>query len=275
MRLQYILNQVFYQPALITPQGHASVRMFLESLMFSERAERKGAGVCGEEIELPQMVIKDGLAEIPVGGPIGTRLGLREKGKGAIDTLDLWEEIDKAESDPSVNNILFVFDSPGGMVSGTPELANRIKSIQKPKYAFAYNAHSAAYWLASATNRIYATQTSGLGSIGVYLPVVDESKWFEMQGVHVELIKSGKYKGAGFPGTTLTESQRENLQAHINDIGIQFRSAIRANRSKFEISDDTMQGQSFMGQKAVDVGLVDRIVTSLQQVRGWLTEQPK
>lgn len=257
MRLHYVIDQLYFQPALITAQGHAAVRMFIESLLDTS-AERRGT-VCGEEVDLPQMQIENGLAQIPIGGPIGTRLGLSQKGRGAVDTQDVMEEIEQAEADPRVKNILFVFDSPGGIVTGTPELADRIRAISKPKFSYAYNAHSAAYWLASATDRIFTTPTGGLGSIGVYLPIVDESRAFEQQGVKVELIKAGRLKGAGFPGTTLSDAQRANLQAEVNNIYEMFKGAVMEKRKK--VTDETMQGQSFMGQKAIDAGLADELIS--------------
>lgn len=261
MRINHIINHVYYQPALITPEGHAAIRMFLESLLDTS-GERKGT-VCGAEVDLPQMVKERGLAQIPIAGPIGTRLGLSQKGRGAVDTLDVWDEIDDAEGDDSINNILFIFDSPGGMVTGTPELAERIVQIEKPKMAYAHNAYSAAYWLASATDRIFTSITGGLGSIGVYLPVIDQSESYRMQGVRAELIKAGKFKGAGFPGTSLSDAQRENLQAEVNQIYDMFKAAVRQGRG--DISDDTMQGQSFMGREAIKHGLADEIA-SLSEV---------
>lgn len=232
--------------------------MLLEAEM---EHKRQGTGMCGEQVQLPQMKIENGLAIIPIGGAIGTNLDLQEKGAGAVDTQDIAEEIKIAEADKTVHTILFEMDTPGGMLSGTPELADRIAEIKKDKYAFSCGMiASAGYWLASATDAIFATKTAEIGSIGVYLPVIDQTKYFEMRGIKVELIKAGKLKGTGFPGVPLSESGREYLQERVDSIYKMFTDHVKTHRG--DIAYETMQGQIFLGPKALDRGLVDVLVAN-------------
>ena len=175
-------------------------------------------------------------------------------------------------ADKKVKSFLFDFDSPGGMVSGTPELANKIKGISKPKKAFASGMiASAAYWLASACGEIWATESSEIGSIGVYLPFHDLTKAAEMEGVKVELIKAGKLKGIGYPGLPLSDIQREHLQARVNEIYGMFTAQVRRNRGA-HISDETMQGQTFLAREAHARGLIDGIATSKRDVIAMLPQ---
>ncbi len=261
MRLHQLIRYVYHEPSLIVPSAHASVRHLLDVRLAEGVAQREGTGVCGEEVELPQMKIEGGIADIPVGGIIGVNLSLREKGAGAVDTNDIARELETAIADKSVRAILFDIDSPGGMVNGTPELADKIASCPKPTFAFTTGQMcSAAYWIGSATTGIFSTRTGEVGSIGVYLPIFDETRAFEMQGVKVELIKAGKLKGTGFPGIPLSDMSREYLQDRVNEIYTQFKAHVKALRG--EIADDTMQGQTFMGVAAMSRGLVDGIVAS-------------
>jgi signal peptide peptidase SppA len=259
MRLHWLMHQIYHQPALILPNYHASIRALLEAVLEEGAHKREGEGECGSKVELPQMTIDGGIATIPVGGAIGTNLSLFEKGTGAVDTGDIAKEIDIAEADKSVHTILFEIDSPGGMVSGTPELSDKIGSIKKDKYAFTNGLMaSAAYWIGSATDAIFATRTADIGSIGVYLPVYDQTKAYEKAGIKVELIKAGKLKGIGYPGTSLSEAAKEHLQSRINEIYEMFKSHVRANRG--DVADETMQGQTFMAEQAMKRGLIDGIV---------------
>jgi signal peptide peptidase SppA len=265
MKLQYLIQQVYHEPSLITPDAHASIRQLLESRLGdaeSFEARAPGKGMCGEKIAVEQMEIIEGIAHIPIGGVVGQKLSPFERGDGAVDVMDVMDELDQAEADPKVTAALLDIDSPGGMVMGTPELGNRIKEFreQKPIMAFSNGMiASAAYWIASSTTAIWTTQSAQIGSIGVYLPVVDYTGYYEQKGIKVELIKAGKLKGIGFPGTKLSAAGREHLQERINEIYQMFTGHVRAMRGQ-PIADETMQGQTFLAGEAVKRGLVDGIV---------------
>ena len=265
MKIEFLIRQIFAEPALITPAAHASIRIWFEARMLHE-ARQPGTDICGNEVELEQMTIKDGIAEIPIGGVIGMNLKPFQRGSGAVDVADISAEIDQAMADPAVKQILFNVDSPGGMVSGTPELADKIAAITKPKFAFTNGLMaSAAYWAMSGADLIMGTKTANVGSIGVYMPVFDESRAYERAGVKVELIKAGALKGIGFPGTALSESGKAHLQERVDEIYGMFKSHVSAMR-KNRVKDEDMQGQSFMGEKARNKGLMDGIVRDKAQM---------
>ena len=87
MKYHQIMTALMEEPLLLTPASHASlVRLFDEHRGLSAeefQARREGVDLCGEEVELEQMEIIDGIAHIPIGGPIGKDLGKFEKGAGA------------------------------------------------------------------------------------------------------------------------------------------------------------------------------------------------
>jgi signal peptide peptidase SppA len=272
--IEYLVRKVFFEPSLITPSAHASIRQLLESKIVTGEFIRDGVDSCGKKVEVPQMQIIDGIAHIPIGGAIGQGLNGFARGRGAVDVSDVAEEIDTAMADKSVKSVLFDFDSPGGMVSGTPELADKIKSISKPKYSFTSGMiASAAYWLAASTDGIFATESAEVGSIGVYLPFHDMTKAAEMEGVKVELIKAGKLKGIGYPGLPLSETQRAHLQERVDQIYTMFTAHVRKTRGA-HVSDDTMQGQTFLAREAHSRGLIDGLVTSKRDVIQMMPRNP-
>jgi protease-4 len=87
---------------------------------------------------------------------------------------------------------------------------------------------------------------------------------YESQGIKAEPITSGKYKAAGFPGTSLTEAQREDLQGYVDRLAAQFQAHVTASRG--EISPELMQGQTFQSDVALEHGLVDGIYRSLDEM---------
>ena len=125
---------------------------------------------------------------------------------------------------------------------------------------------SAAYSLAAGANLVAATASAQVGSIGTISAMVDSSLAHEMAGLKVEVFASGKFKGMGFPGTTLTEEQRAEIMAGVMAYDQMFKDHIRAHRAA--VTDDTMQGQTFTGLQASKNGLVD-LLTTRQELTSW------
>lgn len=227
-----------------------------------EQAKREA--VFGQDLQ--GMEVDDGIARIPIVGVIGRGLDRYDKMFGAVDVADIEDDLDSAEQDPDVRAIMLYVDSPGGMVSGTPELADRILKCEKPIYTFTAGLTcSAMYWLASATDGIFATKSADIGSIGVYTSYADYSDYCKQMGIKVQVFSSGIYKGAGVPGTALTKEQKGMIQDRIMEIADMFYDHVRGTRGA--IADEAMQGQTFKAAAAVDQGLIDMVVTNEQEAR--------
>lgn len=264
MKLAKILDILSNQPLLCAADYRSNLlEMFRQHAELSPadfRAERTGLAKSGQELDIRQMEIEDGIARIPVGGPIGQDLGEFEKGAGAVDVDDIRSEIEQAEEDDTVEAIVLDFDSPGGMVMGTPELGDYIASVEKPIYAFCRGMMcSGAYWLACSCDGIFCTPSAMIGNIGVCMVTNDLSKAAEMQGVKVKVFASGSIKGLSTKGTSLSPEQELFLRGHVMELAENFYSHVRANRAG--ISDDDMQGQFFTGNSALSKGFVDDIMT--------------
>jgi ClpP class serine protease len=166
-----------------------------------------------------------------------------------------------------VKRVLFDFDSPGGSISGLPETAQIIAQLGKEKDTFGFTegqCQSAAYWLMSQCNHLYATESSFAGSVGIYLAVYDRTQAMENEGVKLTLIKAGKHKGAGIPGNPLSPDEIAMLQKQVDMIYASFTSAITAKRPK--VTSETMQGQSFYGTQILQAKLIDAMATGLGQL---------
>jgi signal peptide peptidase SppA len=261
-------------PLLITPESHASIfKLFTDHARLSPaefQATREGVDFCGEAVELPQMEIIDGVAHIPIGGPLGRGLGKFEKGAGADDYGDIADEVGQADGDDSVAGILLDIDSPGGMFSGLPELSDQIARVEKPIYAYSAGLMcSAAYWIGASCDMIFCTKTATIGNVGVYCAYLDQSKAYEDAGYKVDLFTSGKYKGAGYPGTSLTKDHRQMLTDEIKEMAEMFYEHVLANRSDVVPAD--MQGQAFLGVRAEAAGFADKVVAGKDEVVSLLT----
>lgn len=116
------------------------------------------------------VIVRDGVAVVPVIGPIFRYANMFTEISGATSVQTLATDFQTALDDPAVKSIILEIDSPGGQVSGISEFAAQIKASDKPVIAYvSHLAASAAYWIASAADSIITNDTSMLGSIGVVL----------------------------------------------------------------------------------------------------------
>jgi len=204
-------------------------------------------------------------AIVPIKGVIGKNLSELESLCGCCDVHDIEEMLEECARDSSIKTVILDIDSPGGTSVGVPELANRIKDFPKEVIAFtASECCSAAYWLGSQASQFYATPSSSVGSVGVYIAFPDMSEAYRMEGVRMDVIKAGAFKGAGIPGTSLDENQRRMLQQEVEDIHADFKEAVKSVRSYVE--DSSMEGQMFSGKRGAEAGLVTSLINGFDEL---------
>lgn len=118
--------------------------------------------------------LRDGVAVIPVTGPIMRYANLFTRISGATSTQELATDLQAAIDDPKVRSILLNVDSPGGEANGISELADMVFAARDKKPIKAYiggTGASAAYWIASAASEVVINDTGIAGSIGAALEV--------------------------------------------------------------------------------------------------------
>jgi signal peptide peptidase SppA len=198
-------------------------------------------------------------------GVIDKHIGLFELDcYGGVDLDDVEAALKKAAADPNIRKIMMVGDSPGGSVTGVHECAMLFREIgQKKDTAFFSDsiAASAMEYIGSQANEIYCTYSAYAGSIGVYCALLDETQWMEDNGLKVNLIKAGKYKAMGASFQPLTDEERAIVQERTNQLYDMFVETVQAARP--QVSIDTCQGQCFVGEEIIKVGLADILVRSL------------
>jgi len=213
-----------------------------------------------EEDKAEGMEIVDGVAIIPIEGVLDKRVSDMAKMSGAVGCDDIEAMLTEAVQDDTVDGILLDINSPGGSVTGIPELASKIAAAATVKPIVAYTdtlMASAAYWLGAGCSAIYASPSASVGSIGVYMAFMDTSRAYEMQGLKTELIKHGKYKATGMDGIAMTDEQREYLQDQVDQLAAWFNGFVGKHRDAMPAS--AMEGQTFFGIDAVNVDMVDAV----------------
>ncbi|MFB8830271.1 S49 family peptidase [Azotobacter sp. CWF10] len=120
------------------------------------------------------VTLRDGVAVIPVVGPIMRYANLFTRISGATSTQELATDLRIALDDPQVKTIVLNIDSPGGEATGINELADMVYAARTRKPIKAYvggTGASAAYWIASAAGEVVVDDTALVGSIGVVVEV--------------------------------------------------------------------------------------------------------
>lgn len=202
-----------------------------------------------------------GLAVINVSGVITRRCEYDLQGGRLTQGQDgILRAITAAQADPQVRGLLFRINSPGGVVAGTKELADSIAASAKPTAAYADGqATSAAFWLASATGRIYAPATAMLGSVGVISEVVSLSGYLKRQGIDVQLLAAGRWKTAGHRAEPLDEERRAYLQERVDAMHAIFRADV-ARHLGIEQNPAWTEAQLLLAPAARDLGLIQAVV---------------
>ena len=242
------------EPLLIDPAKASDHAVLAEKFGFTDML----AQLFGQA---PAPYVVDGVGIVPIVGVIGKGLSPLEKMMGAVDVNDVSAAIDAFAANPEVEKVALQISSPGGTVTGVEELANKVRNLSKPTLAYTDSEMaSAAYWIASAADRVVASPSSTVGSVGVYIAIPDYSKAAEMQGIKMVVIKSGKFKGAGIEGTSLNEDQISNLQSSVDTIHAEFKDAVNMKRKM--VKAEAMEGQTFSGKQAAAQGLVTGLADS-------------
>lgn len=209
--------------------------------------------------------IQDGVAIIPIEGVIAKRANLFSQISGGVSTELIARDLRDAMNDPVVHSVILLIDSPGGTVDGTQALADIVASAEKPIVTLASGTMaSAAYWIGSAANSAYiADSTTVVGSIGVVATHTDVSKAEEQRGVKTTEIFAGQYKRIASNYAPLSKEGRQTIQDQVDYTYSLFVSAVAKNRgvSTDTVLNDMADGRIFIGQQAVDAGLVDGVST--------------
>ncbi|MCP3886466.1 MAG: S49 family peptidase [Propionibacteriaceae bacterium] len=210
------------------------------------------------ELEDPENDYRDDATIVTIRGPLSQHSDWREDSYEAIRS-----RVDDAcrQSAPTV---VLRIDSPGGDVAGLFDTASAIRKSCKiaGKQLVVHiegQCCSAAYALATASDRIVASRTAEVGSIGVIAARLDESRALEDQGIKISLIKSGKRKADGNTYAPMSDAELDAYQDHIDALAKEFFDTVALRRGVSAQSIAALEAATFRGQAALDTGLVDEL----------------
>ena len=275
MRYDKFFTKLFCQPLLLESGYRVGLEMALISLMRGQAppmdfAMRK-VDPDRQQTRSDQLLeLRGDTAVIHIDGAIDKNLSWMDRlCLDATDLNDVNAAIARIANDRTITKVMFQIDSPGGSLPGVPETAARVAALSKTKSTAAYFGGlgcSAAYWIAGQCDQVFASNSSVVGSIGVYMALLDQSRQLEDMGIRIDALQDGSLKLAGAPWKPLGESERAYLQEHVNQVGAMFRGAI--GKARPQVDRTAMEGQAFLGPAAEAEGLVDALLDDIEQAIG-------
>lgn len=188
------------------------------------------------------------------------------------DRLDM---VDAAAKDAAVKGMILEIDSPGGSVSGGESLHDAIArfAARKPVVVVMGGvAASAGYMIAVPAARIFASNATLTGSIGVILQSPDVSGLLGKLGVSVDELVSGPLKGQPSVVKPLSPEGREMLQGVVMDLYGQFVDMVAAGRHMDQARVRELgDGRPYTGHQALALGLIDQVGDE-RDARQWLAK---
>ncbi len=156
--------------------------------------------------------------------------------------------------------LIMDINSGGGSFLGLVETAAKINLLKDMGvHATAYTSLcccSAAYFLASACQEIFASPSAVVGSIGTYSVFVDFSAAAEMAGLKFEIIKAREapLKAAGVDGA-ITDEQRADMQRMVDEADEIFQKQVKGSRRGMNL-EQVSTGAAWFAAKSPK-GMVD------------------
>jgi len=227
-------------------------------------------------MDRPELTVAGGAAIIPVCGPLSYRSDFWSWLYGGCSYDDINYQIAAAEGSRDVDQIILMFDTPGGEVTGIEECADNIYNSKKPTSAVIDpECASAGLWLASQCDKVYSTRSGMVGSLGVMMANTNQYEYLKELGIDIKIFRASisPNKNLGMSVEPRSEEADKKRQAQVDKWGDRFVAAVARGRG---VTAETVlakfgQGEMLDAQEATSVGLIDGIST----VNALLASNPK
>jgi signal peptide peptidase SppA len=220
-----------------------------------------------EQPEVPKMWQKQGsLAIIPISGSLIEGHAGWLSFFGVTGYADIEDALTQAAMDGDVKRILLEGRSGGGAASGAQPLADYIGQIKAVKPVDAHISTlgaSAAYWAMTAADNLSISPMAVTGSIGAVQIHTSYARQLADQGIDKTVVRSGEFKMLGNPYETLSDTAKAEMQSQVDDVNALFEAHVgkMLGVSAEHVRTHMGKGKTFLGQRAVDAGLVKKVQT--------------
>lgn len=205
----------------------------------------------------------DGVAVLPITGPIFPRANMMTEYSGATSISMLTDDYRRALASEEVGAILLMIDSPGGAVSGISAFADIVAAGTKKKDTTAFvagTAASAAYWIAASAKEIVIDDTGIVGSIGVVAAMPKQVEPDANGELWVEIVSTNAPNKRVDP---TSEEGHTEIVSTLDALEKIFIGSVAKGRgtTAAKVKSDFGAGGVRVGADAVTIGMADRVST--------------
>ena len=187
--------------------------------------------------------------------------------RSGLNLQNIDKLIEKLFADKKSPAVALIINSPGGSPTQSSLIADSIitkaKKNKKKVIAFVEDvAASGGYWLACCADEIYVDHNSIVGSIGVISPGFGFVNLLKKAGIERRVYTSGKSKSFldPFKPEKKEDIKRlKNIQEQIHENFINYVKSRRGKKILKSKENEIFSGLFWVGQKSIDLGLVDGI----------------
>ena len=170
------------------------------------------------------------------------------------------KELRQAADDPMVEAIVLRVNSPGGTPAAAQEIIGDLEYAKTKKpviVSMGDMGTSAAYYVSSHADRIYANPDTFTANVGVIWKFSDISGWMKNEGYNVSVVKSGSKKDMGSTSRPMTPEEEAYAQKIVTDSFENFITDVTTQRaiSRSDIED----GRLIRGADAIRINVVDEL----------------
>lgn len=163
------------------------------------------------------------------------------------------------------DEVLVRLESAGGLVHGYGLAASQLDRVRRQGISLVVAvdkvAASGGYLMAAVANHIIAAPFAVLGSIGVVAQIPNVHRLLKRHDVDVEVLTAGKYKRTLTVLGENTEEGRQKFIEELEDVHRLFQDYVGTRRAQLDL-DAVATGETWYGQQALDMKLVDEVLTS-------------
>lgn len=162
--------------------------------------------------------------------------------------------------------VAMMVDSGGGEAHGMMDSANYLRKLADDNgikivaYVDGMSA-SAAYGISCIADEIVMSSDSQVGSIGVLIQLMNNSKMLEKAGIERTFITAGKDKVPFADDGSFTEGFIERLQTQVDALYEGFTGHVAKHRALDIQSVKDTEANVFMSEEALALGLADKVMT--------------
>jgi len=205
------------------------------------------------------------LGVIHISGPLTNKSTGWEAFCGGTSYESIKEDFE-ALLEAGTKTVAFMVESGGGEAYGMMDTGNYLRKLADENnvkiisYVDGLSA-SAAYGLTAISDEIITNKNSEIGSIGVLIRLMNDSKALEMEGYERSFISAGTQKIPFAEDGSFRKEFLDDLQYKVDALYKDFTEYVAEHRNLSVEAVRNTQANTFLAEDAIALGLADKVMT--------------